>query len=118
LRRWQIVDAVQRGTEKVIQPCIRKRGLRFHAGRPENEEVGGAGVIGGRSQQRRLPDAGVADHQEGAAMLDCAVDQAVEPIKLDFSPDDLALDPHLDIARTQCRRGQAHERSILQLEQS
>ena len=47
-------------------------------------------------------------------MLDSAVDQAVEPIKLDFSPDDLALDPHLDIARTQCRRGQAHERPILQ----
>ncbi len=107
LRGWQSVEAVQGGTEKVIQPCIRKRGLRLHAGRPQNEEAGGAGVISGCSQQRRLPDAGVADHQEGAAMLDRAVDQAVEPIKLDFSPDDLALDPHLEIAPTQCRRGQA-----------
>ena len=39
---------------------------RFHAGRPEHEEAGGVGVISGCSQQRRLPDAGVADHQEGA----------------------------------------------------
>jgi hypothetical protein len=54
-----------------------------------------------------------ATHQKGAAMLESAVDQAVEPIKLDLSPDDLALDPHLEIAPTQCRRGQAHERPVL-----
>jgi hypothetical protein len=119
LRGWQSVEAVQRGTEKVIQPCVRKRGLRLHAGRPENEEAGGAGVISGCSQQRRLPDARVANHQEGATMLDRAVDQAVEPIKLDLTPDDLTPDdltlgPHVEIAPPQCRRGQAHERPVLQ----
>jgi hypothetical protein len=71
-------------------------------------------VISGCSQQRRLPDARVANHQEGATMLDRAVDQAVEPIKLDLTPDDLTLGPHVEIAPPQCRRGQAHERPVLQ----
>ena len=39
-----------------------------------------------------------------------AVDQVIEPVYLDFSPYELVLDPHLEIAPTKCRRGQAHER--------
>jgi hypothetical protein len=61
--------------------------------RPEYEEAGGAAVISGCPQQRRLPDAGVADHQKGAAMVNRAVDQAVEPIKLDLSPTTLRSIP-------------------------